>query len=344
MPEQKTPHTTLKNLSNDLNIVWGTSFRPDGINDTLYKKILAQQFNLIIPDYGMFMSHIQRKQGEWDFSTTDEIVEFGESFGMKIRGHALIWGYDLDRYETGNWLPTPEWIHNSNFSREDMIRIMYEHIEKTMNRYGDRIREWIVVNEAVGNGQNTEMARNVWLEKLGEDYVELAIMYADKIAPNSVLILNDFNADYLGQNAHKVNNLYNYTVKLLQKGVPVDGIGLQFHLTVGIDDPTVDDIVNNFIRYQKLGLGVYITELDIKIMEPVTQEKLMEQARLYSVIMKAVLESDACNDITVWGYTDRYTWIHNWAPGFNAPCMYDESINPKPAFNSVVETMKNYLK
>ncbi|MFH1784179.1 MAG: endo-1,4-beta-xylanase [bacterium] len=338
--KQKPSQATLKTLSDDLNIVWGTSLRPDGMSDALYKEVMAQQFNLVVADYGMYIVNIQYEQDEWDFSDMDEIVKYGESHNMKIRGHALVWGFDLDRYKEGDWLPTPEWVHNSDLSREDMINIMYEHIDKVMNRYGNRINEWIVVNEAISNRRNKEMARNVWFEKIGEDYVELAFKHADKIAPNAVLILNDFGADYVGQSSHKVDKLYNYTKKLLQKGIPIDGIGLQFHLTVGIDNPTVDDIVNNFIRYRDLGLDVYITELDVKIKEPVTGEKLKEQARLYSIVMKAVLESDACNSITVWGYTDRYTWIHEWQPGYDAPCMYDENIKPKPAYNSVIETMK----
>ena len=335
--------STLRTLGGDLNIVWGTSLRSDGMSDSLYKEVMAQQFNLVVADYSMYMVNLQYEQGEWDFSCMDEIVEYGQTHSMRIRGHTLVWGFDLDRYKQGDWFPTPEWVHNSDFSREEMIRIMYEHIEKVMNRYGKRINEWVVVNEAIGSSLDKEMVRNVWLEKLGEDYVELAFKYADKVAPDATLILNDFNADYLGQNSHKVDRLYNYTKKLLQKGVPIDAIGLQFHLTVGVDKPIVDDIINNFIRYRDLGLNVYITELDVKIKQPVTEEKLKEQARLYSIVMQAVLESEACNSVTVWGYTDRYTWIHEWQPGYDAPCLYDENIRPKPAYNSVIETMKRYL-
>lgn len=44
--------------------------------------------------------------------------------------------------------------------------------------------------------------------------------------------------------------------RLVENGVPVDVIGLEFHLIAGKDNPTVDDIVNHFAYYQNLGTQV----------------------------------------------------------------------------------------
>lgn len=100
-------------------------------------------------------------------------------------------------------------------------------------------------------------------------------------------------------------------------------MGLQFHLTVGVDHPDVNRIEKNFARFKGLGVRVYVTELDVKMEKPVTEKKLSEQARLYTMVMKTALRSPACSGLSVWGYTDRYSWITT----FNA---FPEKREPTP--------------
>ena len=159
--------------------------------------------------------------------------------------------------------------------------------------------------------------------------------------------MNDARADYLDHTLPwrraRADNFYNYVARLVKEDVPIDAVGFQFHLAIGRDNPTVESIVSNFTRYHDLGLVVYISELDIRIVEPVTPEDLQEQARLYGIVMQAVLESDAVDSILVWGFTDRYSWLSSRFPGFGAATLFDDQIRPKPAYNTVIEVMKSHL-
>ena len=94
--------------------------------------------------------------------------------------------------------------------------------------------------------------------------------------------------------------------------------------------------------------------MDVAIEEPITQEKLERQAEVYVIVMEAVLKSDSSRSISVWGQSDRYSWItyskYHWPeipdqfPGYSAACMYDENHEPKPAYYAVIESMRNYLR
>ena len=70
---------------------------------------------------------------------------------MKVRGHTLVWGLPLSAANPfGGWTPTPAWVHGGDLSRDAAIRVMTGHIESVMTQYRGRIREWVVVNEALG--------------------------------------------------------------------------------------------------------------------------------------------------------------------------------------------------
>lgn len=321
----------------------GTSSMPMGMGDSAYKQILARQFSLVIPDYGMYMSDLQPQPGKWNFETFDRIVDYAKTNQLKVRGHVLVYDYPMRRQDE-KWTPTPRWVYQGHYSKADMTRIMYEQIETVMKRYQDSIFQWIVVNEAVGNFLPGQMEDNIWLRTIGKEYVDLAFIRAHQIAPNAELLINDYGADYLGQSScgpFKANSFYRYVRGLRQKGIPVNGVGLQFHLTVGVDHPDIASIENNFARYRALGVRVYITELDVKIKKPLTEKKLSEQAALYATVMNTALISTNCAGVSVWGYSDKYSWITTFHafPEYSDACLFDADLKPKPAFLSVLQAL-----
>ncbi len=331
----------LKDCFLAVNKECGTSIMPMGMADSLYQQTLAHHFSLVIPDYGMYMSDLQPQPGKWSFEKLDRIVAFAKTNPLKIRGHVLVYDYPTRRHGE-KWAPTPKWVYQGHYSKAEMIRIMYEHIETVMKRYQDSIAQWIVVNEAVGNGL-WEMEDNIWLRTIGKEYVDLAFARAHQIAPNAELIINDYGADYLGQKScgpFKANRFYRYVRQLRQKGVPLNGVGLQFHLTVGVDRLEVASIENNFARYRALGLKVYVTELDVKIKQPVTENELCEQAALYAMVVNTALNSTNCSGLSVWGYTDKYSWITTFHafPGDTDACLFDADLKPKKACVSILES------
>jgi len=360
---------TIRAYARDLDIDWGTisefwiqsATYGSAWLDAEYREVISQQFNLLVTN-NTNMVNIAPSEGRRGFSYADRVVEFAESNDMKIRFHPLIMAADSREGKTfgEDWDATPAWIHNGDFNREEMINIMYDYFEAVINRYSDRVDEWVVVNEPIWWGQEGGLKNNVWKDRIGEEYIELAFRKARELAPNAVLILNEVGVDFVGQKKFGTaeEDFYNLVQTLVDKGVPIDAVGFEFHLTIPEHswetEPTVDKIVANFERYGDLGLEVMVTELDVKIEEPITQEKLERQAEVYAIVMDAVLISDTSRSISVWGQTDRYSWItynkYHWPnlpdafAGYSAACMYDENHDPKPAYYAVIESMRNYLR
>jgi len=319
---------------------------PAGMDDAPYLAALDRHFSLVVPEYGMYMSQIQKTPDVWDFSDSDAVVAFAASRGSKLRGHALVWGLPTTRANPfGGWTPTPGWVHDKALSRDDAVAIMRRHIETVMARYSGRVSEWIVVNEALGSMPVDGMALSptIWLDRIGPDYIKLAFLHARKTDPDAVLILNDYGADYFGQDgaSGRVDAYFDLVVRLLADGVPIDGVGFQFHLEVGRDTPSIDQISDNMARFQALGLSTHITELDARIRKPVTNAKLLAQARLYETVMRAAIVNRAASDVVLWGFTDRYSWITagETFPDHAAGVIMDDRMQPRASFHALQKVL-----
>ena len=372
-PPQPGPHAledegaTLRALATDARIDIGSALSPRAFFsgfDRDYLELFERHFSSVTPEYGLYMSHTQPAPGEWQFAEADTVVAFAQRRGLNLRGHALVWGvprrHDLFGDEGQiSWTPTPRWVHEREMSRGEAIAVMRDHIETVMRHYAGKIDEWHVVNEPLGGQFGARkvdgqiLAPNVWLEKIGPDYIKLAFEHARSVDPDATLILNEWGADYIGQDHHdyigklsnrhdRVESYYNLVAHLLEQGTPIDGVGLQFHLEVGLDDPDVEAILKNLARYHALGLSTHITELDVRIPKPLTAEKLQEQARLYGIVFRAALRSTSTGDVMLWDYADRYSWItrsDGFFPQHAAGTIMDEALRLYPSFQAIRDVL-----
>lgn len=67
----------------------------------------------------------------------------------------------------------------------------------------------------------------------------------------------------IGKSKIKSNNVYNYIKKLKQRGCPIDGVGFQSHVDLTYTDDNYQSIKQNIERYNKLGMKVHFTEVDV---------------------------------------------------------------------------------
>ena len=152
-----------------------------------------------------------------------------------------------------------------------------------------------------------------------------------------------FYGDYgIETPTEKANAVYRFLKEQLADGTPIDGIGLQAHMTCdcvgqpGCNNATV--IAGNMARFAELGLAIWVTELDVAMAPGCTQQM---QADVYAAVLEACLvPASHCDAFMVWGFTDRYTWLDNVT---KAPTMLDAQFNPKPAFFSLQKVMQDHL-
>ncbi|KAK7062903.1 hypothetical protein VNI00_000400 [Paramarasmius palmivorus] len=195
-----------------------------------------------------------------------------------------------------------------------------------------------VVDLAKKNGQLLREAFNedgtfrssVFYDTLGESYVDIALQAARAADPNAKLYINDYNIE--GVNA-KSTGMYNLIKDLQDRGIPIDGVGLQAHLIVG---SIPGDIRANIERFAALGVEVAITELDIRMTLPATAEKLEQQKQDYQNVIAACRAVPKCIGITIWDYTDKYSWIPSVFPTEGVALPWDEDLKKKPAYDGII--------
>jgi len=281
-----------------------------------YTEALKREFNMITAENAMKIAAIRPNRQTFNFKDADAILSFAQANQMQVRGHTLVWHKDL-----------PGWLTGGNFSRDELMIILKEHIQTVVGHYKGRILAWDVVNEAVD--ENGAPRDSLWRRVIGPDYIEMAFRWAHEADPQALLFYNDYGGEGLGP---KSDAIYGLAQDLVKRGVPINGVGLQMHVTLG-KAPKPEDVKANIERLSALDLQIHITELDVDIRDGTgtTAQRLAAQANVYRDVANVCLGSPACKALVMWGFTDRYTWIGNM------PLPFDKSYRPKPAYVALVE-------
>ncbi len=290
-------------------------------DEPLYGEVLAREFNFVTTENALKFEPVHPRPDQYAFQEADAIVEFAQAHDMRVRGHTLIWHNQL-----------PLWLQDGQWTRDELLRVMREHVATVVGRYRGRICVWDVVNEAVADGGRT-LRPTVWQEVIGADYLDLAFRWAHEADPDALLFYNDYNAEGMDR---KSDMVYELLKGMLARGVPVHGVGLQMHITLNMP-PRWSAVQENIARLNALGLEVHITELDVRIHGKPTGARLLEQAQIYRDLLSVCLDAEKCTAVTMWGFTDRHSWVPDFFVGSGAALPFDEAYRPKPAYGALVE-------
>jgi endo-1,4-beta-xylanase len=287
--------------------------------DPRYRATLAASYDSITAETAMKIQDLQPQRGQFDFTVADAMVAFAEQHGQQVFGHTLSWCLDSTM---------PGWLRNGSWSRASLLAVLEQHITAVMAHFRGRVAAWDVVNEAL-NDDGTR--RNcLWKRVIGDDWIEQAFRIARQADPGAKLFYNETHADV-------PNPKYEATLSLIRdlraRGVPVDGVGLQYHLTNAM--PTRAQVDEAIGRLGELGLEVHISELDVPVwyLGSTLERKLARQAAVYGRIGAACQAQPACSRITTWGFMDRYTWRQPWNESLPLP--FDTEYMPKPAWQAI---------
>jgi endo-1,4-beta-xylanase len=155
----------------------------------------------------------------------------------------------------------------------------------------------------------------------------MAFRWAHDADPAAKLFFNETGAEGLGARSDAV---YNLVRGLRQRGVPIDGVGLESHFD--LNPPPMSDIAANMRRLNALGLETAITELDVRIPLPASAHDLERQRAIYNGLLSTCVAARSCKTFVSWGFTDKVSWIPGTYPGYGAALPFDENYNPKPAY------------
>ena len=289
-------------------------------NEAAYRTTLGREFNMLVAENAMKFDAIHPAQNSYNFTAADELVAYAEANNMQVRGHVLVWHNQ-----------NPSWLVNGNFNRDQMIAILQDHVTQVMGRYRGRIVQWDVVNEAISDN-NGQPRDSIWRQRIGADYIDIAFRAARAADPMARLYYNDYEAEGSGAKSDAVFNLVS---GLVSRGVPIDGVGWQWHKISGSNATVTSAHANNAARIANLGLELMITEADVRIQLPTTAAKLQQQAAEYRSLWSFCLNTAICRGVVTWGFTDKYSWVPGVFSGFGDALIMDVNYQPKPAYTAI---------
>ena len=303
-----------------------------------YDVILKNEFSSISAEYEMKMDQISTASGVYNWTVADKIVAYGNSNGINVHGHALVWHNSV-----------PTWLANYAGTDAAFALEVKKYITDVVTHYKGKVRSWDVVNEAVE--ADGTMRNTIFLKRMGANYVSDCFKWARAAAvaaADSQLLL--FYNDYAtSDNIDKQNAAYTIIDGLVANKL-IDGVGFQMHNTIFA--PSKAQIESDINRAVAKGLKIHISELDMQVnpgnapanlTATFTNELRLAQKEKYKEIVKIYNALPAANKyaLTVWGMKDNESWIPFSTdlnhPGNDWPLLYDASFGLKSAHTGFLQ-------
>lgn len=312
----------LSEAARERGVLFGAgSVNPAFLDDPDFARILPQQFDSLSPENELKWSFVQPRRGEFNFTGLDRLVRFAKKHDMQVKGHGLF----------SACCDAPYAAKVTNPKR--LLRLVREHVRGVMRHFRGKMDRWDVMTEALttfgGQGLAPIHLRNV----LGPNYVAKLFRIAHRADPSVRLFYNENLVEFYPA---KRQEMYELITGMLDKGVPIDGIGLQSHNVM--QGPPAGELAAIIDEYQALGLEVAITELDVHTYDTAQQSQIYHQ-----VVTEAL--AAGVDEISLWGFTDKYGYALFPQPGTPPPVgtqpnILDAEYQPKPAFYGTLHALR----
>ncbi len=242
----------------------------------------------------------------------------------------------------------PVIIEKTDEEKAEIIKAaMEDWISQMVSHYKDKITAWDVLNEPMESSgevrtdyESDDSDAFPWMKYLGKDYGLYAFQFARKYGnANDLLFINDYNLEY---NLTKCQGLIDYVKYLENKGVTIDGIGTQMHISIESDTTNIKKM---FELLAGSGKQIKVSELDLQVnTKSPTSEQLAQQYDMYRFVIdmyKKYIPEAQQYGITIWGISDNEKEHKYWLPD-DAPNLWDANYARKHAYKGVADGLAGY--
>lgn len=349
-------------------------------------QLAALHYSSVTPGNDLKWDTTEPREGVFNFAPGDNILQFAQAHNIKMRGHTFVWHNQV-----------PAWVFQNNgvdmstqpFSeanKQQLLSRLKNHITALINHYQDKIYVWDVVNEAIDESQPDGFRRSKWYKITVDpndnpgypEYMDDAFLYAREALDNLgisrdkvKLCYNDYNTTI----SAKRQFIYDWVKGAIERGVPIDCVGNQFHNTINfpIDDQgsaaskqSVIDTINLFASLTSTaGVPIVneVTEFDMSLyrygqcaqtfytdyddlLAGDSADLINEGYRYrdYFQIFKSL--KDKIDSVTLWGLGDDDSWLNPSSgkagcgkTAADAPLPFDSYLQHKYAYTGMVNPL-----
>ena len=329
---------TLRSLADKNNIYIGAILNSQWFGGGLpgnYEQIHKTQFNIVVAENEMKFDATEPSENRFNYNNGDKMVKYAKQNGMRVRGHALAWHSQV-----------PNWVNNYKNDKKKLLSVLKNHINNVVGHWKGQVDEWDVVNEAISNNEPQWRSYSVWYQGIGPEFIDSAFVWAHAADPNAELCYNDYNLEQGVNPKAKAGFLLEQVKRWVANGIPIHCVGSQTH----VEDTTTDkhfigspDSLRSLAKeLAKLNIKLKITELDIGFKSGINVSKsdLERQGQTFRQYLDIILEEPNADTYLIWGVSDKWSWLG----GLNRQkgLIYDDNLQPKPAFDSILVRLKTY--
>lgn len=305
---------------------------------------IGSECTILVAESEMKWHVVEHTRGKRDTKGADAIVAFATERGMAMRGHTLVWP------AKGR---LPAWIENwPDGEASDLESALVAHVTEMAGRYRGRIESWDVVNEGIEarDGRSDGLRRSILLDRFDERYFDIAFTAARAADPGARLAYNDYGIEHeIPWQVAKRRHVLDLLERLVRRGVPVDTLGIQSHLTAS--EPFDAAAFGRFLdEVAALGLAIEITELDVddRRLPPAIEDRDRAAADFVRRYLDTCVARPAVRTVLTWGLSDRTSWINDprWgrrrSDGLpSRPLPLDETLARKPMWHAIAAAIAN---
>lgn len=318
---------------------------------------VKQHFSSATIDNAMKWGIFNPQPELYKYTGPDHFVDFTSENNIQAVGHVLYWHSQ-----------TPDWVYKDKqgnlLSRGTLLNRMRERAKLMAARYGNTIKIWDVVNEAIED--DGSLRQTMFNKIIGDDFIEQAFIIAQEELPkDSILIYNDYGMTSPGRR----DTVVKVVNDLIAKNIKIDGIGVQGHWSM--QHPTIQEITTSFDAFISTGLSVHITELDVDYLGreqffganvdikkrvatpqnnpypdgnfPASADQALGD-RYVDIFNLFLKYQQNIERVTFWGVTDKSSWLNDWpvAGRTNYPLLFNRDGTEKKALQRVIRLGESY--
>ena len=335
--EPEHPATTLRAAGAARGILVGCAVKVRLLRDTPeYAALVREHAGILVEENAMKFARLRPSPTTYFFDDADYLVQFAEANKMKVRGHNFVWCREL-----------PQWFE-SYVTKANAEQVLVEHIEHVAGRYAGKIHSWDVVNEAIHleDGLPDGMRDFPW-QKLLPGYLDIAYRTARRVDPKALLVYNDYGIEGEDEGSKKKRIAVMQLLKGMQKrGVPLDGVGIQSHLSAGPKHVYGAGLQAFIAEAHQMGLKILLTEMDVNDRDLPADIPARDAgvADTYGRYLQTALNHSPLEAVLTWGITDRYTWLNSdqsRSDKLPERCLpFDADLQPTLAFAAMVQALR----
>ncbi len=313
------------------------------VQNQKYKETLATQFDYaVLP---MSWKQIQPEEGTFHTKAIDEWVDLLTRKRMPVIAGPLI---DLTEAAVPDWMFI--WEHDFDTLRE----LVYEHVQKVVQRYRKTVSVWNVVA-----GLHANTAFSLSFEQVIE-LTRLLVSQVKTIIPGArtLVTLKQPWGEYHARGTNSVPPML-YAEMVAQSGINFEGFGLEMELGVPASGMFTRDLFQiscMLDKFSTVGRPVFLTAMgvpDRAVADPSDQSEghlvpaaagrwhkpwdQFQQARWVEAVYKLVLSKPFVESIA-WGN------LADMSPTLPGGGLMDDMLKPKPAFVEVQRMREGYQR